>query len=451
MKTLFLLLICSISSCFAISTGGFTATLGNVQGNGCNGPSNVGFAQGANVSNFWMTQATINGRVTGMISLGGAPGSGKTCSFKLQYASISSTQSCSDLSSFTELELGTISGATQKNLQFSGTVSMSGVTCGRVYTTCPTANCSAISAGGVFSMFWNGPANFAMAGTGTVGATSTTYMGQLGADSNQTIDRGFWITPVAISAIGGAISAGAPGSGVTWTPKIGYSAPLSTQSCGDTTTTQVSTGATITGTSQKSTSWAPVAVSIAAGSCVRLEFISSGGTPATFAGSAGLDITFANGPGIYMGSAGSGAFNGTHTFGAAPWAISDINTSTLEQEYWPGPPEGLYACGGGFTFTSAVGGSGQFNIGLTASTTTPTSSQGAYDLTYNNSASQCTAGQGAKSCFFTPTAFYVPPNGYVALNVTSSGGSPTMSGNFNWDVVCIPLLPGGVSGSAGAN
>jgi len=390
-------------------------------------------------SQDWITSQDITS-IDFDFSCNTAPGSGAVMTITLEHAPLDDSTGCNDISSWTSVALGTVTGPSEK-----------GFAVRNVAVDIPAPSCFHAR------MIWSGTRTQlggGLAGFHTNGAF-THYQGQAnGAASSEHVcyignvvqcsnvsNRAYFIAPAPVRLVGGVFSVrAAPGAGLSRTVQIGYSSPTSGQDCFTATQTVTAVVASISGATQKTVRWDPVDLGIpATARC--FQMIETCSVAATCADAVDLDgaLDIVMGPIEFFGTAGSGAFDADHSFGVGPWAISDANRAakTFDQQYWRAPVTGLSACAGGITLQTAVGGSGQYDVGLITSTTAPSTTQAITDLSFSSSATLCSIAAGSKSCFFSMTAFKVPASAGFALNVATSGGTPTSSGvPFNWGVVC---------------
>lgn len=381
-----------------------------------------------------------------------APGGGNSWALSLEYATLSATQSCDDVSNWTSVPLCTLSGSNKSCVVRNKPVYIIGPACfhGRAVFTGTTRN---LGAGTASLYFRDGPIHFQGSGGASANA-GVVYGGNVLRSPNQ--DRAYWISPgVALKNASGVVTVPRPpGAGKSWNIKIASSTNALTpgQNCASLTYTKSANVCTISGSSQKQCNWSPVSLNVPASGCVQLEAACSGGNCATGTINPhyGLDMGTSDTPPydateITYETAGSGAFDNEHSFGIGPWAISDLKpvngNPTMGQQYWVAPATGLSACAGAFTFEQATSGTGQYDIGLTFSTTAPSGGQGCLDLTYTDSAALCSMRPGEKSCSFPLTPLAIPPGACFALNVKTSGGVPTNTGQFNWQATCTTPTP----------
>lgn len=385
------------------------------------------------------------------VAIDNAPGVGATWTYTLEHAPLITTEECADISSYTSVALCTISGATAKSCSaLNVPVNITAPSCirGRAVIT----GGSNPGQGGVVSIYprdttFDGPMHF-MSTTST-GSTSAPFYGNWGqASANH--DRSFWIsTGSSVKKIGGTAQlTAAPGSGNAWDVKLAYSTTglTNANNCLSLSYTVTSAVCTISGATQKSCSWDPVDVDVPEKGCVQLRATRTSGSGNITMTVSALDLTtdtkapYNAGEASYS-AAGSGAFDANHVFGIGPWAISDAKAPAgvafLNQQYWIAPSTGLDACGGAFTFTSALSGTGTLDFGVVASTAAPTVDQSCLDLTYTPTSAFCQMSSGDKSCSFGLSAVTVPPGGCFALNVTSSGGTLSAGTTpWNWQATC---------------
>jgi hypothetical protein len=395
---------------------------------------------------YWV----VNRRITSLdfsAAIDVAPGPGNTLQFTVKYATLSPTQNCTDIPSanWTTVNLGSLSN-NQKSFTVSNVpVNIVGPACiaghmlrtGAYAVSHGTASLHPHDNTGDGPTYYQGTAS-------TANSSGAFYLGNWHGTTNH--DRAFWITGSSLKSVGGVLALTVPpGSGNTWHIQVAYSqtALSHSQNCLDLRYNKTADVATITG-SQKKASWDGVPVNVPAGGCVQIQATWTGGRPiSTAPANYGLTVSgdtaspySAGGPSY--SNAGSGAFDARHMFGPWHWAISDANSAlNLGQQYWRAPVTGLNSCSGAFTFTSPTSGTGQFDIGLRTSTAAPASGQGCLDLSYTNSAPLCSMSSGDKSCSFPVTSFNVPANACFALEVKTSGGTPSNTSPFNWQATCL--------------
>jgi hypothetical protein len=383
-----------------------------------------------------------------------APGTGNSWTLSLEYATLSPTQHCDDIASWTSVPLCTISGA-NKGCPHLGNilVDIVGPACLRGHAI--VGGTPPPRQGGTASLHCHdasgqSPTHFQGTGGGTT--TTSLYGGNQAQTSGLNSDRNYWIVTAApIESCGGVIAVpSAPGSGSTWHIQLAASTTALTagQNCADLSYTTTSDLCTITGTTQKSCSWEPTAIMVPAGGCLQMRGTCTGGICTKFSTGQnyGLDCSASgaspyNAGGATYSDAGSGAFDAGHIFGVGPWAISDKNSATgttLSQQFWIAPPTGLNACAGAFTFRDAITGTGQYDLGFTVSDTVPTNGQSCLDLSYTGTGALASMPVEAKSGLIPPTAIAIAGGKCFALNVSTSGGVPSAgSSPFNWQVYCV--------------
>ena len=210
---------------------------------------------------------------------------------------------------------------------------------------------------------------------------------------------------------------------------------------------------TITGTN-KSCSWTPAvfATPVPNGGCIQVHATCTGGTCTTWASNGagpnfGLDCStsatspYTAGAAAYE-SAGSGAFDTDHVFGAGPWGIADALWPFYpeSQHYWVAPPNGLYSCGAVFSFANAIVGSGSFSFAFSVSDTALSAKQSCVDLTYSDTPALGALAVGAKSVLVPQTAVTIPGTHCFAVHAIVASGAPSAitipANQFNWMAYC---------------
>ena len=422
--------------------GAFVATL-------LRAPGNNDFYFGGTVSpKVWVTSRSYS-MLDFSAAIDAAPGPGGSWAFTLEYAPLLPTQNPNDIRDWSVVSLCTISGTNKSCRAIGVPVSITSPACVRGHVV--IAGTSNPGKGGTVSLYLydsrsDGSMHFQGSGGSTVNA-GVFYAGNVFRTTN--MDRAYWINSGApLQSCGGVVALPvAPGPGKTWHIQIAASRTALAPEQNAADLSYILTDVATIGGTQKSCSWTPAPIYVPEGGCVQLRGVCTGGVPIPFAGAwYGIDVSTSstspyNDGGLTYETAGSGAFDVRHQFGIGPWGISDAKpvdgNATMGQMYWLAPPAGLCGIAGAFTFEDPIGGTGQFDIGLRISTAAPTSIQGCLDCNYTDTPTLCSVKAGEKSCRFPLTSIDIPGNACFALMVKSSGGTPTYSGQFNWQVSAI--------------
>jgi hypothetical protein len=381
-----------------------------------------------------------------------APGSGASWTFSMEYATLGSTQGCSDITSWTSVPLCTIRG-TDKGCHVNGyPVNIVAPACIRGRATASTSPTPIAHVGGTAAFYCRdatgeAPTHFQTSASSPTGTAF--YIGGVAWPTNSA--RPYWIsTGAVLQSCSGLIAlAYAPGSGNTWHFQLATSTTALTagHNCTSLSYATIDDIVTISGATEKSKGWSPTAVKVPDGGCMQIRATCTGGSCDTTASpplSVALDCSTSgsspyNGGAANYGDAGSGAFDANHTVRVGPWGIADANTGIIfSQHYWLAPPEGLKACSGAFMFDDAITGTGQFDLGFTVSDTVPTSGQACTDLTYTPTGTLASIAVGAKSGVIPLTPIAIAGGKCFALNVATSGGTPSAgTSDFNWEAYCV--------------
>ena len=433
-----------------------------IAGGGPNGDKDLYF--GGTVSPyFWVTSYDI-ATCDVALTIDQAPGAGASWTVTADYAALPVTQNCNDVTSWSTASLGSISGARQKTLTATAVaMPMTAPACFRGHMVANNAPNN--RNGGVASFHCrnaSGDAPIHLQGGGAAAASTAWYGGQVGRAANS--DRTYWMMPGAsLAACSGVVAVpDAPGSGRTWHVTLATSTTALTNESDCSALTYATTGdlCTITGTN-KSCSWTPVvfATPMPDGGCIQVRASCTGGTCTQWSTSAnapnfGIDCStsavspYTAGASAYE-SAGSGAFDSNHQFGAGPWAITDALWPFYpeSQHYWVAPPNGLNACAAAFSFTNAIVGSGSFSFAFSISDTALGPNQSCVDLTYSDTTASGMLAVGDRSVLVPQTNVTIPGNHCFAVQAIVDSGAPsaitTPANEFNWMAHCWENAGGG--------
>ena len=425
-----------ISTTGRFTQGAFVQTLGALGGSSSN------FTIGGTVGPNWVMSSNYSAFDI-FLSVDKDPGIGNFWKVSAEHATLFPTQVCADIKNWNSVNLCTITSSTRTCGLNNVPVNITGPACFRIRMALVNGTRLKFGGGTLAIHFSDGPIHFQGHGAASI-TNGTFYGGNVFRSTN--IDRTYFISPgIPIKSVGGVMAIPtSPGAEKTWNVQFVYSNTSlnSGQNCADLNYNIIDV-CTISGATQKECHWSPVLIDAPAGSCFQVRGVCSGGACAKINNKPDytLDVYSDVPTATTYETAGSGAFDLNHSFGIGPWAISDAKPREgvpfLGQMFWHAPGTGLNACAGAFTFENLTTGTGQYDIGLTSSTTVPLKNQGCLDLNYFDSISLCSLKPGDKSCSFNLTAFNITPNGCFALKVKTSGGTPSNKGQFNWQASCV--------------